>query len=45
MNFFGTDIGNYFLTLLKLTTYSKKPPALTNLSDVRFLSLAWLDCS
>ena len=37
MNLFGTDIGNYFLTLFKLTT-CKKPPALTNMLTCFFFS-------
>ena len=36
MNFFGTDIGNYFLALFKLLTTCKKPAAIINMSDVRF---------
>ena len=43
INLFGTGIGNYFLTLFKLTTCKKSPALTTLMSDVRFFSLAWFD--
>ena len=42
MNFFGIDIGNYFVTLFKLTTCKKAPVLITFQMCVFFFRLVRL---